>query len=386
VAIAIVSGAIANKPFRGGETWVRLNWLLGLRKLGFQVFLVEQITPEKCVDATGEIVALAASENLRYFREVERLFGLVGTVGLISGMGEDFYGLNGYELFALAEAASVLFNISGNLSWQPLLSRVRRKVFVDIDPGYTQLWHTAGNAATNLAGHDWYLTIGQNIGASDCPIPTGDIRWRHTLPPVALDQWPVVEGAWKGFTTVASWRGAYGPIVFQNATLGQKVHEFRKFVELPQCSGQRYELALDIHPADDKDRRMLLDRGWTVVDPVEVAGDPMSYRSYIQAASAEFSVAQGVYVHTQSGWFSDRTAEFLASGKPALVQDTGLGAHFPSGEGLLTFSTLEEAREGAEQISGGYARHCRAARRLAETYFDSDRVLGQLLDEIGLSE
>jgi hypothetical protein len=382
--IAIVSGAVANKLHRGGEAWVRLNWVLGLQQLGFQVCLVEQIVPQTCVDAAGAVAPFYASENLRYFREVESAFHLTGKAVLIAGQGEEIYGLERDVLLKLGDATDLLVNISGHLNWEPLFSRLRRKVYLDIDPGFTQFWHAAGNAATHLAGHDYYYTIGLNIGDPICPVPTSDIHWRHTLPPIALDQWRVVSSPWNGFTTVASWRGPYGPIIQENKVYGQKVHEFRKYVTLPHRTGERYELALDIHQGDVNDLCLLQENGWVVVDPLSVAADPVRYRTYIQSASAEFSAAQGMYVASKSGWFSDRTAAFLASGKPALVQDTGVSRQIPTEEGLLTFSTLDEAIEGAKRIARDYSRHCIAARRLAEEYLDSNRVLSKMLREIDL--
>ncbi len=163
-----------------------------------------------------------------------------------------------------------------------------------------------------------------------------------------------------------------------------KVHEFRKFVALPQHGTNSFEIALDIHPSDQLDRETLEQAGWNLVDPQQIAGDPDGFRGYIQASGAEFSAAQGIYVETNSGWFSDRTTRYLASGKPALVQDTGFGQAIPVGQGLLTFSSLEDAIDGAARIGGAYADHCRAAREIAEEFFDSDKVIGKLLEEVGI--
>src|SRR6185295_6838385 len=143
-----------------------------------------------------------------------------------------------------------------------------------------------------------------------------------------------------------------------------------------------FEIALDVHPADRRDVESLLGHGWTLADPGDVAGDPLAFRQYVQQSSAEFSVAQGIYVETNSGWFSDRTVRYLASGKPALVQDTGFGRTYPVGEGLLGFTTLEDAVAGAARIARDYEQHCRAARALAEAHFDSDKVLAELVDAV----
>lgn len=366
----IVSGALANKPHNGGEAWVRLNWLLGFRELGFDVWFIEQIARGGGTDAA-----------CAYFEKITGDFGFAGRAALIADDGEMLHGPAMSELCDVADVAELLVNISGHLRIEPLFSRIRRKAYVDIDPGFTQFWHASGNRGARLEGHDVFFTIGENIGSPGCPIPTCGVEWHATRPPITLKHWPVINGEFEKFTTVASWRGAFGPVEFDGKTYGLKVHEFRKFIELPQRAALPFEIALNIHPADQKDRDALQHHGWRIVEP-DAAADPDAYRCYIQNSSAEFSVAQGIYVQTGSGWFSDRTAAYLASGKPALVQDTGFTRNLPVGEGLIAFRTLEEAIDGAKRIAGDYARHSKAARALAETYFDSEKVLSRLLEEI----
>lgn len=375
MALVVVSGAIANKPWNGGEAWVRLSWLLGFRKLGFDIHFVEELR-RPCEDGA----------NLAWFKLVAEQLGLASEATLIDEDGEPIHGLSCADLLDLAEEADLLVNISGHLPPGPLFRRFRRKAYIDIDPGFTQLWHAAGNPGARLQGHDFYFTIGENIGTPGCSIPMGDIPWRPTRQPVVLEHWSVLPGNDGGrFTTVASWRGPYGPVEHGGRTLGLKVHEFRKLVELPGLCRQGFEIALSIHPEDGKDLDLLRCHGWHVVDPRIVAPDPLAFRRYVQASLAEFSVAQGVYVETGSGWFSDRTVRYLASGRPALVQDTGFSRNYPAGEGLVPFRTLEEAVAGAERIARDYDDHCRAARALAEAFFDSDKVLGRLAEEVGIA-
>jgi hypothetical protein len=382
----VVSGALGNRPGNGGGAWVRLNWILGLQALGFRVHFIEQIRREACVDETGTVIPLAQGSSLVYFRKVVERFGLAHSAALVYDDGTSAYGLNFRDLQKLAQSAHLLINLSGHLTIPALWERFRRKAYVDLDPGFTQIWHASGTAGSRLEGHDAYFTVGANLGTPDCPIPTCGITWRPIRPPVVLEQWPMSPVAAGGrFTTVASWRGPYGPLHFEGKTLGLKVHEFRKFLELPQRVAQPFELALRIHPAEERDLKALRLHGWQLVDPDAVAGDPDDFRRYVQGSAAEFSASQGVYVETNSGWFSDRTVEYLASGKPALVQDTGFSRHFPMGEGLLAFRTLEEAVAGAEEIGRHYDRHCRAARALAETCFDSHKVLGRLVEETGIA-
>jgi hypothetical protein len=383
---AIVSGALATRYLNGGGAWTRLNWALGLKKLGFQVWFIEQIGRGSCVDATGAVTAFEKCVNVPYFEEVCKQFGLWGSAALVYENGEQTHGLSYAELVEVAQAAALLVNLSGHLTLEPLKGRRCHKVYLDGDPGFTQFWHAAGNPGPRLAGHDFYFTVGGNVGTPGCPIPTGDIPWRRTSPPVVLGHWPVSAASDRGrFTTVASWRGPYGPVQYGGQTYGLKVHEFRKVVELPERVRQTFEIALNIHPADEKDRDLLRRHGWKIVDPKVAVPEPGAYRRYVQTSGAEFSVAQGVYVQTGSGWFSDRTVCYLASGKPALVQDTGFSRHYPVGEGLVPFQTLEQAVEGAERILCDYDRHCQAARVLAEAYFDSDKVLGRVLEEVGVA-
>jgi len=188
----------------------------------------------------------------------------------------------------------------------------------------------------------------------------------------------MVDGPPHRFTTVASWRGAYGAPELDGKTFGSKAHEFRRYVDLPERVEGTFEIALAIDQADHRDRQLFTDHHWLVVSPHEVAGTPDAIRAYIQTSGAEFSVAQGVYVETRSGWFSDRTARYLASGKPALVQETG--SSLPTGEGLITFRSPEEAAAGAAKIADNYAAHSRAARTLAREYLGYEPILVDLLE------
>lgn len=381
----IVSGALANKPFNGGNAWSRLAWVLGFQRIGFDVVFVEQIAPETCVDSRGVNVPFEASLNADYFRATMNQFGLSDRCSLMCTGRDQPYGLSLDRLEALSRQACLLFNLSGHLTQPEVINAAPCRVYYDDDPGYTQFWHASGEAAPRLANHHFYFTLGANIGSPECSIPSTNIPWRHTRPPVPLDHWPTMEPpAFDRFTTVASWRGAYAPITFGGKTYGLKAHEFRKFLTLPLRAGQPFEIALQIHPGDQKDLDALRSAAWHIVDPWKAAHSPEAFRQYVQTSGAEFSVAQGIYVDTLSGWFSDRTVRYLASGRPALVQDTGLANHYPLGEGLLTFRTLDEAVEGTQRIVKDYSLHCRAARKIAESHFDATLIISRLLEQIGV--
>ena len=378
----VVAGALANKTGNGGEAWVRLSWAKGFAQLGADVHLVEQIDTMSCVDSRGAPCDVERSSNLDFFHEATASHGVAGTL-----LADDrrTFGASPAQLADVARDADLLVNISGHLRDPGLLRTFRRKAYVDIDPGFTQLWLASGMNDLGVRDHDVHFTIGENVGSPECDLPVGDIEWIPTRQPVVLDDWPVVPPhRTDRLTTVASWRGPYGPVEHDARTLGVKAHEFRKYLELPERIDQRLELALAIHPADDLDRRRLLDHGWHVVDPRRHAASPGQFRSYVQSSSGEFSVAQEVYVATRSGWFSDRTVRYLASGRPALVQDTGFSRHLPVGAGLLAFSNMEEAVLGAKSIASDYAEHAAAARVIAERAFDANVVLPRFLEQAGV--
>jgi hypothetical protein len=380
-----VAGSLAQKPRQAGHTWVFLQYLLGFKHLGWDVLFLDRIEPGMCVDSNGRLCPLENSMNLRYFMEVMQGFGLEGQFALSYNGGEQFIGLSKQEVLARAKRSAMLLNVMGYFTGEDVLADVSRRVFLDIDPGFGQMWQDLG-LHDPFKGHDAYVTIGENIGNPDCAIPTCGLQWITTPQPVVLDYWPaqpIANNGW--FTSIGSWRGPYGPVEYKGNTYGLRVHEFRKFAPLPRLSGRPFQMALDIHPSETRDIALLTENGWSLVDPGTIAADPWVYREYVQDSKAEFMVSKNMYVQSNSGWFSDRSITYLASGRPVLAQDTGIRTLYPTGEGLLTFSTLEEALSGVEDIEREYARHARAARAIAEEYFDSDKVLPKLLSKLGVA-
>src|SRR5437867_452268 len=247
MAIIVVSGAIANKYLNGGAVWTRLSYALGFKKLGFDVYFVEQIGRENCKDKDGNVTDLERSVNFEHFQRVMEEFGFANRASLIFENGEKTWGPTYRELLNIADSAELLVNISGHLNLPELKKRFLRKAFIDQDPGFTQFWHAAGIGGQRLEGHDFYFTIGENIGSRDCLIPAEDFHWRPTRQPIVLDYWPFSNGVETNrFTTIGSWRGPYGPVEYGGKTFGLKVHEFRKFIGLPKRTEQSFEIALDI--------------------------------------------------------------------------------------------------------------------------------------------
>ena len=365
-----VAGSIAQKPHQAGHSWQFLQYLLGFRRLGWDVLFLDRL--EGADDAVG----------LRYLTDLMSEFDLAESWSVVLDDG-GHAGLARDRVLEHVRDSDLLLNVMGFLTDEEILGAARQRVFLDTDPGFGQMWRALGLADV-FDGHDRHVTIGERIGSGDCTVPTCGLDWITTPQPVVLEEWPAAPPpAGEGFTTVARWRGAYGPIDYDGRRYGLRVHEFRKFADLPRMTDAHFELALDIHPDETADLDLLGDRGWDLVDPRQVGATAGAYRGYIEGSAAEFMVAKGMYVESRSGWFSERSICYLAAGRPVLAQDTGLADLYPAGEGLLVFSTLEEAVEGVEELRSDYRRHARAAREIAVEHFDSDKVLDRLLGRLG---
>jgi hypothetical protein len=370
----LLSGMVAGDPRQGGASWAVLQYVAGLRELGHEVVLVEPVAPGT-LESGGEVV--------RYF---ESLPLLEGGAALLARGGEETVGMRYAELLEFARGADLLLNISGMLRDERLLEAVPVRAFLDLDPGFNQVWQATGSEM-GIDLHTHCATVGVRIGAEDCPIPTLDRNWIPTLPPVALAHWPLADArpSRDAFTSVGHWR-SYGSIEHEGVHYGQRAHALRELFELPRRADASFELALGIHRDEVDDLRALREHGWDLLDPDEVAGTPADYAAFVRGSKAELCVAKSGYVNSCSGWFSDRSACYLASGRPVAAQDTSFEAALPIGEGLLSFGTVEEAAGAAAAIEGDYSHHSRAARALAEEHLDARKVLSRLLERLATAE
>ena len=377
----VLAGSIAAVPGHGGWTWALLQYVLGLRQLGHEVCWIDPI----CADAlVPEGVPFTDSRNAAYFRQVAARFGVSEcSTLLLQGASPDTIGRPLHALLDIVSEADLLINVSGVLRDTSLLGTARRRVYLDLDPGYTQLWQVVDAVDMRLDAHTDFVTIGPALPGGS--IPTLGRHWIATLQPVVLSEWPGMEAAAverDAFTTVANWRG-YGSISFGGAFYGQKAHSFRQFFGLPSLADERFELALSIHPDEARDLDALRATGWRLLDPAVVAGTPDTYRRFVQGSRAELAIAKSGYVVGPTGWFSDRSICYLASGRPVAAQDTGFADYVPTGCGLLAFGDIEEAADAVRRIRCDYALHARAARAIAEECFESDYVLSRLLQQLG---
>lgn len=378
----VVAGSLAQRAGYGGHAWVFLQYLLGFRRLGFDVLFLDRLQPEMCTDATGAPAPAEDSMQLAFLDATMRAHDIPYAVLLDDGRA--VMRARRDELVGRLRSCALLLDVMGYLGDDELREAASLSVYLDIDPGFGQMWCATGLA--DLYGrHHAYATVGTNVGAPGCLIPSCDIDWIPTRPPVVLDEWPEQAGPGSAITTVASWRGPFAPVELEGRTYGLRVHEFRRFFELPEHSDANFELALDIDQRETNDLAVLRAHGWKLVDPRQVAGDINSYRSFVQGSAAELLVAKNMYVDTCSGWLSDRSVCYLASGRPVIAQDTGVREELRTGEGLLWFRDLDEAVDAIERARREPERHAAAARRLAEREFSSDYVLDALLHALGIS-
>jgi hypothetical protein len=374
--IIILSGHIGG-CCTGGQAWANMQYLLGLRALGHEVFYLEDCGETSWVyDWDAEELTTELDYPARYIRDCLHAVGLGDR--WIYRAGEESRGMGLADFLEVCSQADLLIvRASPIRMWRAEYDRPRRRVFIDVDPGFTQMKLLNGDQLLlgALKHCDRFFTISQRIAAPDCRIPNAGVHWLKTRPPVALQHWRLASNACAShFSSVMRWKG-YAEVTYNRVTYGHRDREFAKFVNLPQLTPQRLRIALlGLKP------ERLTEHGWEVVPGETVARTPTGYHSFIQQSRAEFGVAKHVYVATRGGWFSDRSVAYLASGKPVLVQDTGLGDWLPLGEGVVAFRDLPEAVRGIELINSDYERQRRAARRLVELYFDAERVLPTFLD------
>ena len=366
----LFAGIIARYPF-GGVTWCSLMYLLGLRALGHEVFYIED-TGEAIYDPVNDTISNDPSYGTRYIHQSLEPFGLGDRWAFVNFDGT-YHGRSADEVRQYCADADLFINLSGgSWFWRDEYARIPRSAFIDSDPAFTQLaiakaepWYVAF-----FKRFDHLFTFGSNIGTPACAVPVGDFTWHKTWQPVTLTDWAHDLPAIDRFSSVMTWQ-----IESFADVGGNKDQEFVKFIDLPSRTPQRFELAIN------GPQTLLREHGWSTVDAMGVSRALWDYREFIQRSKAEFGVAKHTYVATRSGWFSDRTECYLAAGRPALVQDTGWSAHLPSGEGLLAFSTPDDALAGVDRINSDYPTHARRAREIAAECFDAARVLPRLLDQ-----
>jgi hypothetical protein len=376
----VLAGGLARYPQGGGHWACFLQYVRGLEDLGHEVFWFDVLL------SRGE---QAQDEALiRMFFKRLRAWGLGDHCAVLLVDKDDeldlqperIYGVSRSRLVEIFRNADLLWNFSCGLR-QPLLSLFNRRVLVDLDPGHLQVSALTWDMGIN--DHDVWLTAGTKLGDADCDVPGLGVTWRPFVPFVYLPMWPLsLPGPEAPFTSVTGW-------TWEELWVGDHVLSVSKrdaylaYREVPRKSERLFELAVNLDHDPTHDREMLQGHGWSVVDPHQVAGSVGSYARYIRRSRAEFGCPKPIHRALRTGWFSDRSACYLASGRPVLIEDTGVGDHLPTGQGLLVFRDVDEALAGVAEIDGNYERHRRAARSLAEEALDSRKCLSAMLAACG---
>ncbi|HEY6170278.1 MAG TPA: glycosyltransferase family 1 protein [Verrucomicrobiae bacterium] len=371
----IVAGTIGRSGL-GGQAWATMQYLLGLRALGHDVYYLEDC---------GRSSWVFIWEKEDWTHELDYPAAYVKACLEPFGFGDRWIYRDNYRSLGMplekflelcASADLLILRAVPFWNWRKEYEGPRRRAFIDVDPGFTQITLANGDQGwiDGIARAERRFTLGQRIGAPDCPIPQTGGPWLKTLPPVFLPEWPIAGGDATHFTSVMRWQG-FKEVSYAGVSYGQRDKAFTEFLELPRRTPQKFRIAqMGLKP------EVLQSHGWEVEPGEIISRTPESYRQFIQQSRAEFSVPKDGYVAMRSGWFSDRSVCYLASGRPVLIEDTGLNDRLPAGEGLLTFRDASSALAEIEAINADYVRHRNAARRLAETVFATEKVLPALLE------
>ncbi len=382
----VVTGLLGQYAF-GGVTWDYLQYLLGFRGLGHDVWYLED-SGAWPYDPVRQTVSEDCSYNVNYLRGIMTEFGFGDRWIYRNGADGKFHGAGESAARDLIKSGDLLVNVSSAGWLRDYDFGVKHQMFIDGDPMFCQvglLDPKNADYAARVRAHDSHFTFGLNVGQPGCLAPETGIRWKKTVQPIALEQWPVqADDAPDRFTTVMNW-ASYAPIEWQGKRYGQKDLEFDRFKLLPKQTPQRLEMAMGQGIGSKRPTEELRALGWIILEAGDVLPDHRSYHEFLRTSKAEWSVAKHGYVAARTGWFSCRTACYLALGRPAVVQETGWSEYIPAGDGLLAFSTLEEAADAIADINDHYAEHQAAARALAEQFFESKKVCADLLAQAGLA-
>jgi hypothetical protein len=374
----VVAGLMAEYPL-GGLTWHYLQYVVGLAQLGHEVFYLEDTGRWPYNPVEGGISA-DCDFNVTYLNDVLSRFGLAKRWAYCFPHHSEWFGLPHDTREEVLASADLLINVSGLLRRPDAYRQVGRLAYIDTDPVFTQIRLARGETYMRhlVEAHDTHFSFGETL---DDPVPKTGHRWIATRQPILMSEWDGPTPTRDAFTTVMNWT-SYKPVEWQGRTYGQKNAELTRFIDLPRLvAPSQLELALAVGKTKRAPYDLLRRRGWRVVDPAQVCGDLDAYREYVRSSKAEWGVAKEAYATARPAWFSERSACYLAAGRPVVVQDTGFAAALPVGEGIVPFSTVEEAAAGIRAVEDSYEQHSIAARQIATEYFDSSKVLQRLLED-----
>jgi len=381
--IVLGNSSLAHYPEGGGHWTCFLQFFLGLHALGHDVFWLEVLNSKGDALRDRQLIKVFFDRMRQYGVEERCILLLKGNdAEPITFETTKAFGQRAGESNEIVTTADLLWNFASALR-QPLLSSFKRRVLVDVDPGIWQVSALDWDMGQN--DHDVFLTVGSKLRDIDCKVPSLGLPWHPFSPVIYLPMWEIAPdpGSQAPFTSVTQWN--WGELWLGKRVLSAaKRDAYLQYVELPARAGRPFKLAANIHPNDQTGDRELLERHqWTLVHPHEVAGSPATYQNYIKRSRAEICCPKPIYRDLKTGWLSDRSAGYLATGRPVLAEDTGFSEHFPTGNGLLAFQNMEEALAGVAEIDRNYAHHSHAARGFAEEFLDSRLCLPAMLAACG---
>lgn len=379
---AIVGVGLAGFPEKAaGNSWAFLQWALGLRDLGWEVWLVESLQPKEIFNRCGKTCPLSESVNLKHWNDLLQEIGWDGGATLFAE-GET---IEEKPLRKFADGADLFLNLSGHFKRPDVVERVASRVYVDLDPAFTQIWAKVYQSPMNFAGHNAFWSVGLSMGRGAVVPDTGH-EWKPVLPPVCRRFWSpdaanfmaspaatMGQGRW---TTVTHWYG-YAAVEWEGRTYGNKATEFEKIKKWPKETGLSPRVVTDLGPGEE--RSSYEKSGWEFLDPGPICSNWQEYRAFLAGSRGEFSPAKSGYVVAQTGWFSDRSVLYLSLGRPVLLQETGWSRWLPEGTGLVAFASSDEAAEKVKDMEGNYETHRRTALEIAQEHLDAMRAIPRAL-------
>ena len=379
---AVVGVGVAGFPKNAaGNSWAFLQWATGLREMGWEVWIVESLQAKEVVDGQGRPCRLAESLNLAHWNSYLADLGWDARATLLAE-GET---TEERALREFADGADLFLNLSGHFKRLDLVAGAAARVYVDLDPAFTQIWAKVYGSPMNFAGHNAFWSVGLSMGRG-AQVPDTGHDWKPVLPPVCRRYWsaeaagvpsgPAAELGRDRWTTITHWYG-YAAVEWDGKSHGNKSEEFARLQDWPARTGLRPRVVTDLGPGEERER--FEKAGWEFLEPAGICSDWKEYRAFLAASRGEFSPAKSGYLTAKTGWFSDRSALYLSLGRPVLLQETGWSQWLPEGQGLVAFRSPEEAAEKAREMERNYARHARAAEEIAQEHFSAERAIGQAL-------
>jgi hypothetical protein len=381
----IVSGILFWFPL-AGVTYQFLHFLIGLRRLGYDPYYIED-SGRWIYDPTLNDLSPDAKGNLSAVVPILEAHGFKDRWAFRGNYpGGCCYGMTEKNILRLYREANAFLNVTGAQELREEHMACPRRIYVETDPVATQIKVVRGDQETiaALKAHDTHFSYGGNFGKPDCRVPLEIFKWLPTVQPIVLDLWEnnSYEANGSAFNTIATWANKGKDIVHRGETYyWSKDREFKKIIDLPKRRPVPFELAVSV---DEKTKRLLEGNHWRVTDPITLSSELTSYRDYILKSRGEFTVAKDQNIRLRSGWFSDRSACYLAASRPVINQDTAFGSYLPTGKGLFSFQCIDDILVAIDEIESDYEGNCRAAREIASEYFSAEKVLESLMSRAGL--